>query len=88
MNRFISVSLHSKSDTEIDAFQRAISRAPQVMECYLMTGSNDFLLRVVAKDLRDYERFLSETLTRIEGIKEINTSFALSQLVRRYELPI
>lgn len=88
VNCFVSVSLHSKADTHIQAFQRAISRAPQVMECYLMTGSSDFLLRVVAKDLRDYERFLSDTLTRIEGVKEINTSFALSQMVRRSELPI
>lgn len=88
VNCFVSVSLHSKADKQIEAFQRAIERAPQVLECYLMTGTNDFLLRVVAKDLRDYERFLSETLTRIEGIKEINTSFALSRIVHRSELPI
>jgi Lrp/AsnC family leucine-responsive transcriptional regulator len=61
---------------------------PEVMECYLMTGTRDYLLRVVAQDLAAYERFLKETLTRVEGIASIESSFALAQVKYSNELPI
>ena len=57
------------------------------MECYLMTGSSDFLLRVVVPDLQTYERF-TDKLTRIPGISNIQTSFALKPVIYKTELPI
>ena len=58
------------------------------MECYLMTGDADYLLRVVTSDLADYERFLLEHLTRIPGVASIKSSFALKQVAYRTALPI
>jgi len=58
------------------------------MECYLMTGNSDYLLRVVTKDLASFEQFLKTRLTRMTGIANIRSSFALKQIVYRTELPI
>ena len=60
----------------------------EVIECYLMTGSSDYLLRVVTRDLEEYERFVVDKLTKIEGIANIQTSFALKPLIQRTEIPI
>jgi Lrp/AsnC family leucine-responsive transcriptional regulator len=59
-----------------------------VVECYLMTGTRDYLLRVVARDLTDYERFLKQTLTRLDGVASIESSFALAQVKHSAALPI
>jgi DNA-binding Lrp family transcriptional regulator len=61
---------------------------PEVMECYLMTGDSDYLLRVVAADLGAYERFLMDLLTRIPGVASIRSSFALKQVTYKTALPI
>jgi len=59
-----------------------------VMECYLMTGTADYLLRVVVSDLAAYEAFLKEHLTRIAGVRSIQSSFALKQVAYRIALPL
>ena len=69
-------------------FEEAIRRWPEVVECYLMTGTRDYLLRVVARDLTDYERFLKQTLTRLDGVASIESSFALAQVKHSSALPI
>jgi len=61
---------------------------PEVMECYLMTGDSDYLLRVVTQDLRAYEAFLMNHLTKFAGVSSIKSSFALKQVVYRTALPI
>ncbi len=63
-------------------------RRPEVMECYLMTGDADYLLRVVVPDLSAYERFLMDHLTRIRGIASIKSSFALRAVKHGSELPL
>ena len=88
ISAFISVSLRSQEVGALDIFQAAVSSFPEVMECYLMTGNSDYLLRVVMPDLESYERFLGEKLTRIPGIGNIQTSFALKPVVARTELPL
>ena len=85
---FVSVTLERQVESELDRFESAIQSCPEVMECYLMTGSSDFLLRIVAADLFAYERFLKDTLTRIPGIANIQSSFALKQIVYRTALPV
>jgi Lrp/AsnC family leucine-responsive transcriptional regulator len=84
---FVSVSLHSQQRTGLEEFEQRIQSYPEVMECYLMTGSADYLLRVVVPELDSYERFLAEKLTRISGVANIQSSFALKQVVYRTELP-
>jgi len=82
------VSLRSQEKTTLEKFQTRITTYPEVMECYLMTGTSDYLLRVVMPDLESYERFLVEKLTKIAGIANIQTSFALKPIVQRTELPL
>lgn len=88
VNAFISVSLRSQEKSALEKFQTRVAGYPEVMECYLMTGTSDYLLRVVLPDLESYERFLLEKLTRISGIANIQTSFALKPIVQRTELPL
>ena len=77
---FVSVSLERQVERALETFEAAIRARPEVMECYLMTGDADYLLRVVAADLTAYERFLMDHLTRIEGVASIRSSFALKQV--------
>ncbi len=85
---FVNVSLEKQVERELDVFQNAIRKRPEVMECYLMTGEADFLLRVVVPDLMAYERFLMDHLTRVPGIASIRSSFALKQVKYRTALPL
>lgn len=85
---FIWVELDSQSKDAIDAFERAIRGFDRVMECHLMTGSRDILMRVVAADLSDFDRFLEEKLMRVPGIRSTRSSFALRTMIRRTVLPV
>ncbi len=85
---FVSVKLEMQREEALEAFERAVRDCPEVVECYLMTGPRDYLLRVVARDLAAYERFLKETLTRVEGVASIESSFALAQVKHSNALPI
>ena len=85
---FISIRLERQRSHELDAFGAAISRWPEVMECYLMTGQFDFLLRVVCADLGAYEQFLRERLTQVEGVASIESSFSLGQVKSSLVLPL
>ncbi len=85
---FVSIKLERQSEDAMERFETAVRRCPEVLECYLMTGPRDYLLRVVARDLDDYERFVKGTLTRISGIANIESSFALGQVKHSNVLPI
>lgn len=85
---FVSIKLERQQEDKLHRFEDAIRRCPEVLECYLMTGPRDYLLRVVARDLADYERFVKDTLTRIDGIANIESSFALGQVKHSSVLPL
>jgi Lrp/AsnC family transcriptional regulator, leucine-responsive regulatory protein len=85
---FISVTLDRQSENDLEVFERRIASLPEVMECYLMTGDADYLLRVVVPDLETYKRFLMDHLTRIPGVSNIRSSFALKQVQYRTALPL
>jgi DNA-binding Lrp family transcriptional regulator len=85
---FVNVTLERQIEPALEEFETAIRQWPEVMECYLMTGDADYLLRVVVPDLPAYERFLMDRLTRIEGIASIKSSFSLKQVVYRTALPM
>jgi len=85
---FVNVTLEKQIEPALDTFEKHIRARPEVMECYLMTGDADYLLRVVTSDLAAYERFLLEHLTRIPGVASIKSSFALKQVAYRTALPI
>ncbi|CAO3452172.1 Lrp/AsnC family transcriptional regulator [Azospirillum sp.] len=88
VNIFVSVSLERQVEARLDGFEAAVMARPEVLECYLMTGDADYLLRVVVPDLASYERFLKEHLTRIPGVANIRSSFALKQVRYRTALPL
>ena len=85
---FVSIKLTSQQEEALNAFAEAIRQWPEVVECYLMTGPRDYLLRVVVADLESYERFLKRKLTRLDGIASIESSFALEQVKYTNVLPV
>jgi Lrp/AsnC family leucine-responsive transcriptional regulator len=85
---FISIKLARQKEEDLDRFAAAISGWEEVLECYLMTGPRDYLLRVVAADLASYEAFLKNKLTRLDGVASIESSFALSQVKYSIALPV
>ena len=85
---FVSIRLESQRQQALDRFTKAIARWPEVLECYLMTGPRDYLLRVVVADLAAYERFLKQKLTTVDGVSSIESSFALEQVKYTNVLPI
>lgn len=88
MSVFVSVKLERQREEELDRFASSIANWPEVMDCYLMTGQRDYLLRVVVRDLEAYQRFLMDKLTRLDGVASIESSFALGQVKRSSALPI
>ncbi|MCJ2025926.1 Lrp/AsnC family transcriptional regulator [Methylobacterium sp. J-067] len=85
---FASVKLERQREEELDRFAEAVARWPEVVECYLMTGRHDYLVRVVVPDLAAYERFLKDKLTRLGGVGSIESSFALGQVKYTNVLPV
>lgn len=85
---FVSVKLERQREDELDRFSLAVSRWPEVVDCYLMTRQRDYLMRIVVRDLPAYERFLKNKLTRLDGVDSIESSFALGQVKRSNALPI
>lgn len=85
---FVQITLDLQVEGRLDIFERAIAKRPEVLECYLMTGDSDYLLRVVVPDVAAYERFLKQALTRLEGVASIKSSFALKQVKYSTVLPL
>ena len=85
---FVSIKLESQRQQALDRFTKVIARWPEVLECYLMTGPRDYLLRVVVADLAAYDRFLKQKLTTVDGVASIESSFALEQVKYTNVLPI
>ncbi len=85
---FATVTLEKQVESALGSFEKAVTERPEVMECNLMTGEFDYLLRVVVPDLAAYERFLMDHLTRIKGIASIKSSFSLKQVSYKTALPL
>lgn len=84
---FVFVELETQTRVAIDRFEAALSRFDEVMECHLMTGTRDMMLRVVAADLGAFDAFLEDGLMQIPGIRSMRSSFALRTMIRRDVLP-
>lgn len=85
---FIQIRLERQVERALDRFQDAISAYPEVMECYLMTGDSDYLIRVVVADVQALERFIVDELSKIPGVANIRSSFALKQVKYKTALPL
>ena len=84
----VHIGLHREEQSELAAFEEAVRQIPEVMECYLMTGEFDYLLRVVVADMADFERIHKESLTRLPGVARVNSSFGIRTVQRKTELPL
>ncbi len=85
---FVRVRLDQQDDRHLATFESAVADFPEVMECYLMTGDADYQLRVLVESLNAFEDFLRQKLTKIDGVAQVTTSFALRPVVYKTELPI
>ena len=85
---FIRVRLDQQDDRHLAIFEEAVAAFPEVMECYLMSGDADYQLRILVESLNAFEDFLRHKLTKIEGVGQVTTSFALRPVVYKTELPL
>ena len=85
---FITIKLERQKEADLERLARAFASWTEVLECYLMTGQQDYLLRVVVADLDAYDRFLKLKLTKLDGIASIESSFALNQVKYSIALPV
>ena len=85
---FVQLTLQRQDQTDLDAFEEAVQNIPEVMECYLMTGEFDYLLRIVVSDASDYERVHRQHLTRLPGVARVQSSFTLRTVRKTNVLPI
>ena len=88
ISAFASIKLERQREDDLDRFSQAVLRWPEVVDCYLMTGQRDYLMRIVVRDLEAYERFIKDKLTRLDNIASIESSFALGQVKRSEVLPV
>lgn len=85
---FAQVKLNAHGRANLDEFSAAIGGFPEVLEAFVLLGTMDFMLRIVAKDIEAYERFFFERLSKLPGVQEINSTVALSEIKSTHELPI
>lgn len=83
MTVFVQIALKSQSEDLLAAFEKAAVAAPSIVSCYLMSGDDDYLLTVMARDLADYERIHKEELSRLPGVARLKSSFALREVKKR-----
>jgi Lrp/AsnC family transcriptional regulator, leucine-responsive regulatory protein len=85
---FVQVRLERQVEPSLNVFEAAVAARPEVLECYLMTGTSDYMLRVVVADLQEFERFVTGVLSKIPGVGNIQSSVALKQVKYSTALPL
>ncbi|TCP33574.1 Lrp/AsnC family transcriptional regulator [Sphingomonas sp. BK235] len=85
---FAQVRLNAHGRANLDEFAAAIRGFPEVLDAYVLMGTTDFMLRIVARDIDAYERFFFDKLSRLAGVQEITSTVALSEIKSTAELPI
>ena len=85
---FVQITLHTQGSDTIEAFERAVTKSPQIIECHLMTGDYDYLLHVIIRDTQEYEHLHRDILTKLPGVARLTSSFALRTVRRTSKIPI
>lgn len=85
---FVEITLSAQADDVLDAFEKAVARIPNVLECHLMAGTADYILKVVAEDTEDFARIHRQYLTRLPGVTQMQSSFALRTVFKTTALPV
>ncbi|MGX9352067.1 Lrp/AsnC family transcriptional regulator [Shimia sp. W99] len=85
---FVEITLSGQADEVLDAFEKAVARVPHVLECHLMAGTADYILKVVAEDTEDFARIHRQHLARLPGVAQMQSSFALRTVFKTTALPV
>ena len=85
---FVEITLQGQADEVLDAFEKAVARVPDVLECHLMAGTADYILKVKARDAEDFARIHRQALTRLPGVTQMKSSFALRTICDSTALPL
>ncbi|PWE32453.1 AsnC family transcriptional regulator [Maritimibacter sp. 55A14] len=85
---FVEITLQRQADEVMDAFEREVARIPDILECHLMAGTADYLLKVVAADTDDFARIHRKHLSRLPGVAQMHSSFTLRTVCRTTALPV
>lgn len=85
---FVEITLRAQADDVLDAFEKSVARIPDVLECHLMAGTADYLLKVVAEDTEDFARIHRQYLARLPGVAQMQSSFALRTVFKTTALPV
>ena len=85
---FVEITLSGQSDEVLEAFETAVARIPNVLECHLMAGTADYILKLVAEDTEDFARIHRQYLTRLPGVTQMQSSFALRTVFKTTALPV
>lgn len=85
---FVEITLAGQADELLDAFERAVARVPDILECHLMAGTADYLLKVVAEDTEDFARIHRQHLARLPGVAQMHSSFALRTVRQTTAIPV
>ncbi|WPO42600.1 Lrp/AsnC family transcriptional regulator [Tardiphaga sp. 42S5] len=83
MTVHVHITLDKQSEDALSAFEREIAKCPDVVSCYLMSGNDDYLVHVQARDMEDYERIHKQHLSRMPGVARLHSSFAMRSVVKR-----
>ena len=85
---FVEITLSGQADETLDAFEKAVARIPDVLECHLMAGTADYILKVVAENTDDFARIHRQYLARLPGVAQMQSSFALRTVFKTTALPV
>jgi Lrp/AsnC family leucine-responsive transcriptional regulator len=85
---FVEITLQGQADETLEAFEKAVARIPDVLECHLMAGTADYILKVVAENTEDFARIHRQHLTRLPGVAQMQSSFALRTVFKTTALPV
>ena len=85
---FVEITLSTQADDVLEAFEKAVARVPDVLECHLTAGAADYILKIVAEDTEDFARIHRQYLTRLPGVAQMQSSFALRTVFKTTALPV
>ena len=85
---FVEITLQGQADELLDAFEHAVARVPDILECHLMAGTADYLLKIMAEDTEDFARIHRQFLSRLPGVRQMQSSFALRTVVKTTALAV
>ncbi len=85
---FVEITLQGQADDLLDAFEREVAKVPDILECHLMAGTADYLIKIMAEDTEDFARIHRRFLSRLPGVRQMQTSFALRTVVKTTALAV